>query len=113
MKHPLSFGNINPRPNADVMFSQFFQSSAPWNESGWKNDQFDQLLMLARGETDDAKRSKMYADMQALVHEHSGIGVPVFISNIDGVDQRIKGYGSNPLGGFMGYMFAEQVWLDA
>mgnify|MGYP006210147423 CR=1 FL=1 len=32
---------------------------------------------------------------------------------IDGVDQRIKGYGSNPLGGFMGYMFAEQVWLDA
>ncbi|XVO84401.1 ABC transporter substrate-binding protein [Pseudomonas chlororaphis] len=113
MKHPLSFGNINPRPNADVIFSQFFQSSAPWNESGWKNEQFDQLLMLARGETDDAKRSTMYADMQTLVHDHCGIGIPVFISNIDGVDQRIKGYGSNPLGGFMGYMFAEQVWLDA
>ncbi|WP_248746157.1 ABC transporter substrate-binding protein [Pseudomonas sp. MWU12-2037] len=113
MKHPLSFGNINPRPNADVMFSQFFQSSAPWNESGWKNDQFDQLLMLARAETDDAKRSKMYADMQTLAHDHCGIGIPVFISNIDAVDQRVKGYGSNPLGGFMGYMFAEQVWLDA
>ena len=113
MKHPLSFGNINPRPNADVIFSQFFQSAAPWNESGWKNDQFDQLLMLARGETDDAKRGKMYADMQTLVHDQCGIGIPVFISNIDGVDKRIKGYGSNPLGGFMGYMFSEQVWLDA
>ncbi|MCP1463279.1 ABC transporter substrate-binding protein [Pseudomonas sp. S3E17] len=113
MKHPLSFGNINPRPSADVMFSQFFQSSAPWNESAWKNDQFDQLLLLARGETDDAKRSKMYADMQTLVHDHCGIGIPVFISNIDGVDRRVKGYGSNPLGGFMGFMFAEQVWLDA
>lgn len=113
MKHPLSFGNINPRPNADVMFSQFFQSSAPWNESGWKNEQFDQLLILARGETDDDKRRKMYGDMQALVHQHAGIGIPVFISNIDGVDKRLKGYGSNPLGGFMGYMFAEQVWLDA
>ncbi|MHA6232952.1 ABC transporter substrate-binding protein [Pseudomonas fluorescens group sp. PF-69] len=113
MKHPLSFGNINPRPNADVMFSQFFQSKAPWNESGWQNEQFDQLLMLARAETDDAKRSKMYGDMQTLVHDHCGIGIPVFISNIDGVDQRIKGYGTNPLGGFMGYMFAEQVWLDA
>ncbi len=55
----------------------------------------------------------MYADMQTLVHDHSGIGIPVFISNIDGVDQRVKGYGTNPLGGFMGYMFAEQVWLDA
>jgi peptide/nickel transport system substrate-binding protein len=113
MKHPLSFGNINPRPNADVIFSQFFQSTAPWNESGWKNEQFDQLLMLARGETDDAKRAKMYADMQTLVSDNCGIGIPVFISNIDGVDQRIKGYSSNPLGGFMGYMFSEQVWLDA
>lgn len=113
MKHPISFGNINPRPNADIIFSQFFQSTAPWNESGWKNEQFDQLLMAARGETDDAKRSQMYKDMQTLVHDHCGIGIPVFISNIDGVDARIKGYGSNPLGGFMGYMFAEQVWLEA
>ncbi|QTH12330.1 ABC transporter substrate-binding protein [Pseudomonas corrugata] len=112
-KHPLSFGNINPRPNADMLFSQFFQSTAPWNESGWKNAQFDQLLIQARGETDEVKRGKMYADMQTLVHDHCGIGIPVFISNIDGVDQRVKGYGTNPLGGFMGYMFAEQVWLDA
>ncbi|MBT2339313.1 MULTISPECIES: ABC transporter substrate-binding protein [Pseudomonas] len=112
-KHPLSFGNINPRPNADMIFSQFFQSTAPWNESAWKNPQFDQLLVQARGETDEAKRGKMYADMQTLVHDHAGIGIPVFISNIDGVDQRVKGYGTNPLGGFMGYMFSEQVWLDA
>ncbi len=112
-KHPLTFGNINPRPNADVMFSQFFKSNAPWNESAWKNEQFDQLLLLTRAETDDAKRGTMYADMQTLVHDHCGIGVPVFISNIDGVDQRIKGYGANPLGGFMGYMFAEQVWMEA
>ncbi|MDH2432695.1 ABC transporter substrate-binding protein [Pokkaliibacter sp. MBI-7] len=113
MKHPLSFGNINPRPNADIIFSQFFQSTAPWNESGWKNDRFDQLLIQARAETDDAKRGQMYAEMQTLVHDHCGIGIPVFISNIDGVDSRVKGYGTNPLGGFMGYMFAEQVWLDA
>ncbi|MBT2294782.1 ABC transporter substrate-binding protein [Pseudomonas fluorescens] len=112
-KHPLSFGNINPRPNADMLFSQFFQSTAPWNESAWKNPQFDQLLVQARGETDETKRGKMYADMQTLVHDHCGIGIPVFISNIDGVDQRVKGYGTNPLGGFMGYMFSEQVWLDA
>ncbi|WP_248731350.1 ABC transporter substrate-binding protein [Pseudomonas sp. MWU13-2517] len=113
MKHPLGFGNINPRPNADVMFSQFFQSKAPWNESGWQNEQFDQLLLLARAETDEAKRTQMYHDMQALVHDHCGIGVPVFISNIDGVDKRVQGYVANPLGGFMGYMFSEQVWLDA
>ena len=33
MKHPLTFGNINPRSSADVLFTQFFKSDAPWNES--------------------------------------------------------------------------------
>jgi peptide/nickel transport system substrate-binding protein len=113
MKHPLSFGNINPRPNADIIFSQFFASTAAWNESHWKNKQFDQLLLNARKETDDHKRQQMYEEMQTLVHDHCGLGIPVFISNIDGIDSRIKGYGTNPLGGFMGYMFAENVWLDA
>ncbi|MBC3948628.1 ABC transporter substrate-binding protein [Pseudomonas folii] len=113
MKHPLSFGSVNPRPNADVLFTQFFQSNAPWNESGWNNPQFDQMLSLARAESDEAKRRQLYADMQVLVSQQGGVGIPVFISNIDATDNRIKGYGSNPLGGFMGYMFAEQVWLDA
>ena len=69
MKHPVGFGNINPRPSADVLFTLFFKSDAPWNESDWKNEKFDQLLVAARGETDEAKRKQMYADMQVLVHE--------------------------------------------
>ena len=28
-------------------------------------------------------------------------------SDVDGIDQRVKGYGSNPLGGFIAFMFAE------
>jgi peptide/nickel transport system substrate-binding protein len=112
-KHPLSFGNINPRPNADIIFSQFFLSSASWNESHWQNSSFDKLLIDARKETDDGKRAQMYAEMQTLVNNKCGIGVPVFISDIDAVDSRLKGYGTNPLGGFMGYMFAEKVWLEA
>lgn len=111
-KHPLSFGNTNPRPTADLLFSTLFKSDAPWNESGWKNEQFDQLLVAARGEGDEAKRRQMYGDMQVLVHEHCGIGIPAFIDFIDAFDRRLKGYGPLPLGGFMGYMFAEHVWLD-
>ena len=63
MKHPLGFGNIGARPTADLMFSLFYKSDAGNNESGWKNEQFDQLLLAARGETDEAKRKQMYADM--------------------------------------------------
>lgn len=113
MKHPLGFGNTNPRPTADLQFSLFYKSDAPWNESGWKNAQFDQLLLAARGEADETKRKQLYGDMQVLVHEKGGIGIPVFISLIDAYDRRIKGYGSIPIGGLMGYSFADHVWLDA
>jgi peptide/nickel transport system substrate-binding protein len=113
MKVPLGFGNINPRPSADILFTQFFKSDAQWNESGWKNAQFDQLLVAARGQTDFDKRKQMYADMQTLVHDKGGIGIPVFIVNLEGISSKIKGVQPIPLGAFMNYTSAEYVWLEA
>ncbi len=111
MKHPLGFGNINPRPTANILLSQFFLSSAAWNESGWQNEQFDQLVIASRGEPDEATRKQMYADMQTMIHEEGGIGIPVFLSSIEGFDGRIGGMDRTvPLGSFMGYMFAEHIW---
>jgi peptide/nickel transport system substrate-binding protein len=112
MKHPLGFGNVNPRPTADLKFSLFFKSDAPWNVSGWVNSQFDQLVVAARAESDEQKRRQMYADMQALVHRDCGVGIPVFISLLDAHDSRIKGLGSIPIGGLMGYSFADHIWLE-
>ena len=72
MKVPVGFGNINPRPTVDILFSLFFKSDAPWNESAWKEPKFDQHLVSARGETDEAKRKQMYRDMQVMIHEVLG-----------------------------------------
>ncbi len=109
-KHPATFGNTNPRPTADLLFSTMFQSNAPWNESAWRNERFDSLVVAARAERDEARRREMYGEMQRLVHEHCGLGIPVFIPMIDGYDRRIRGFGSLPIGGLMGYQFAEHVW---
>jgi peptide/nickel transport system substrate-binding protein len=113
MKSPVGFGNINPRPSADTILTQFFKSDAPWNESGWKNEQFDQLLLAARAETDVVKRRKMYADMQVMIHEQSGIGIPLFLASIDGHTKKLQGLSPIPLGNVMGYAFGEHLWLDA
>lgn len=113
MKVPVGFGNVNPRPTADILFNLFFKSDATWNESAWKNERFDQLLAASRAETDEAKRTQMYHDMQMLIHENSGIGIPVFINNLDAHSSRLKGLRPMPSGGLMGYGFAEYVWLDS
>jgi peptide/nickel transport system substrate-binding protein len=112
MKHPLTFGNINPRPTVDMLFSLFFRSDSHWNESGWRNARFDTLLLAARSERNGALRKEMYWEMQRLIHDGSGIGVPAFINFIDASDRRLKGYYPIPIGGLMGYNFAEYVWLD-
>jgi peptide/nickel transport system substrate-binding protein len=109
----VGFGNINPRPSADILLTQFFKSDAQWNESRWKNPKFDQLLVAARAETDLAKRKQMYADMQVMIHNESGIGIPLFLASLDGHSTKMKGLTPIPLGGLMGYNFAEHVWLDA
>lgn len=112
MKHPLGFGNVNPRPSLDLLLSSFFVSSAPWNETAWKNERLDQLVVAARGEGDAARRKQMYVDVQTIIHEECPMGIPNFISFIDGFDKRLGGMGSIPIGGLMGYSFADHVWWN-
>lgn len=112
LKAPFTFGNIIGRPSASILLTLFFRSTAPWNESHWKNPTFDTLLTAVASETDAAKRRQMYAEMQRLIHDQAGIGIPVFISDIDAYADRVKGWRPLPTGGLMGYNFAQHVWLD-
>jgi peptide/nickel transport system substrate-binding protein len=112
LQNAVGFGNVNARPTADAILTQFFKSDAAWNESRWKSPRFDQLLLAARGELDILKRQQMYADMQVLIHQEAGIGIPLFLSSVDGHTSRLKGLQPIPLGGLMGNSFAEHVWLD-
>lgn len=112
MKAPLGFGNVNPRPTADIIFTQFFSSRAPWNESGWHDAAFDRMLVEARGTTDEALRRRLYGEMQRRVHAGSGVGIPLFLSLLDAYSPHVRGLKPMPTGGMMGFDFAAHVWLD-
>jgi peptide/nickel transport system substrate-binding protein len=113
LKAPVHFGNINPRPTADILFSLLYLPSAPWNESHWKSERFDKILVEARKERDDAKRKEMYGELQKMARDESGVAIPVFISNIDAHSSKLKGLRPMATGGLMGFAFSEHVWLEA
>ncbi|MBO9170939.1 MULTISPECIES: ABC transporter substrate-binding protein [unclassified Rhizobium] len=113
LKAPIHFGNINPRPTPDILFSLLYSSDAPWNESQYKSPKFDTMMIEARGMLDQAKRKEIYNAMQVMIAEEAGTAIPAFISNVDAISSKLKGLESNPLGGMMGYAFAEYVWLEA
>ncbi|MBI1220043.1 MAG: ABC transporter substrate-binding protein [Rhodobacteraceae bacterium] len=113
LKAPVHFGNINPRPTPDILFSLLYSSDAPWNESQYKSEKFDKMMVEARGALDEAKRTEIYWAMQEMVANEAGTIIPAYISNVDAVTSKLGGLKPNPLGGMMGYAFAEYVWLNA
>lgn len=113
LKAPVHFGNINPRPTPDILFSLLYASDAPWNESQYKSEKFDKMMVEARGLLDEEKRTAMYWEMQEMIANEAGTIIPVYISNVDAVSEKLGGLKTNPLGGMMGYAFAEYVWLNA
>ncbi|NYZ12278.1 ABC transporter substrate-binding protein [Azospirillum sp. RWY-5-1] len=113
LKAPIHFGNINPRPTPDILFSLLYASDAPWNESRFKSDAFDRMMLEARASLDQTKRKEIYDAMQVMIAEEAGTIIPAYISNVDAITNKLKGLEPNPLGGMMGYAFAEYVWLTA
>lgn len=66
------------RGTEDWTFSLTYAADAPWNDTFWKNDRFNKLLLEARAELDQAKRRGMYFEMQQIVHDDGGAVIPVF-----------------------------------
>ena len=78
LKKPFCVVSWAARPTPDVMFSQAYRAGAEWNESRWENERFNELLLAAKAETDDALRAEMYAEMQLLCRDDGGTIVPFF-----------------------------------
>jgi peptide/nickel transport system substrate-binding protein len=99
------------RPTADWMFTQAYAKDAPWNESGWQNDRFNELLVLARAELDEGKRADMYYEMQMLCRDDGGSVVPLFTNLIDAATDGIRHgkVASNLFGD--GFRCSERWWF--
>ncbi|MGE0006630.1 MAG: ABC transporter substrate-binding protein [Parvibaculaceae bacterium] len=113
MKKPFYMSWFGGRPTADLMLSLGYRSDSPWNDTFWKNAEFDRLLLKARATADQAERKAMYGTMQKMIWETGGYLIPVFADNIDAHGARVGGFRPNPNSDQMGGHCAEQVWLES
>lgn len=102
----------NPRPTADLMLTTANKSDASWNETQWKSEAFDKLLVEARGELDQAKRSQMYCEMQRMLHDDGGVGMIAFYDYIDARRDKVGGFEPHPAGIARNANFSTEVWLE-
>ena len=101
------------RPVQDQMYSTAYLSTADWNDTKFKNARFDELLMAAKGELDQAKRKTMYSEMGMIVRDEGGLICPMFNDWVEGRRKEVGGWEVNPLGTLMDGTALTKCWLDA
>jgi peptide/nickel transport system substrate-binding protein len=90
IKKPWASGRWGGRPTEDWMFSTAYAAGVPWNETLWENKRFNELLVAARGELDNAKRREMYVEMQRIVNDDGGVVAFVFPSDLHAATDKVK-----------------------
>ena len=111
MKQPVVISAWNARPTADLMLTTVNKSDGSWNETQWKNELFDKLLVEARGTLDIEKRKQMYCEMQRLLHDDGGVGMLAFSDNVDAHRMHVMGFDAFPGGFTRNAFFGAEVWL--
>ncbi|MFN4099320.1 MAG: ABC transporter substrate-binding protein [Pararhodobacter sp.] len=98
------------RPVQDQMYSTAYLSSADWNDTRFFNEQFDALLIEARGELDLERRQALYSEMGQMVRDEGGLILPMFNDFIDAHNDQITGWVGNPAAEMMNLQAPILMW---
>ncbi len=89
MKKAFSACYWSGRATEDWMFSQVYAGDASWNDTYWKHEKFNKLLVQGRAELDSKKRRGIYVEMQQIVSNEGGVCLPLFTSDVMAYNKRI------------------------
>lgn len=110
-KQPFSLSYWGGRSTQDQMYSTAYLSNADWNDTRFLREDFDQMVLTARGELDEVKRKQMYHDIAMVVRDEGGMICPFFNDFIDAINDKVGGYVDHPAAELMdGYALAE-CWV--
>lgn len=113
MKKPFCSCSWSLGTTEDIMFSTAYAADAAWNDTFWKHERFNKLLIEARAELNNTKRAAMYAEMQNIVRDEGGAIIPLFKDYIEAASSRV---GHGVLSGSLaldGGKCAERWWFKS
>ena len=77
-KKPFCLAQWGARPTPDMILSLVYATGAAWNESNFSHERFDEILVQARAELNQANRAELYREMQQIIRDDCGVIVPFF-----------------------------------
>ncbi|WP_114287808.1 ABC transporter substrate-binding protein [Candidatus Halocynthiibacter alkanivorans] len=111
-KQPFAASYWGGRAVQDQMYTTAYLSTADWNDTRFKNAEFDAMLLQARAELDVGKRKDIYGQMGRMLNEEGGLINPMFNQFIDGLQSKVTGWEANPNGEQMDGFTAIKTWFE-
>jgi peptide/nickel transport system substrate-binding protein len=91
-------GFYNMQPTADAIFKLLYTSDAAWNETRWNNAEFDAVISAARVESEEAKRTALYAKAQDMMNAEVPTVISAFFDLLAAQRSYVEGYILHPRG---------------
>lgn len=111
LKQPFCAVYWGSRPTADITLSTTFKSDSSWNDTKWKNAEFDKLILAARVELDESRRMEMYGRCQELVADDGGMVCFAISDYLDGYSKKVMGNDPHPRYDLADDRIAETGWF--
>jgi peptide/nickel transport system substrate-binding protein len=81
--------SAQPAPNA---LATPYQSSSQWNETHWREPQFDALLKKAQSTTNVAEQTKCFHEAQQMIVDTGGALIPVYVDTVVATRKTVTGF---------------------
>ncbi|EFL88238.1 ABC transporter substrate-binding protein [Ahrensia sp. R2A130] len=106
------------RPTQDWMYSSAYTADNQWNDTAWRDTEsakrFNEVVVQARAETDDAARGAQYSEAQQLLHDDGGAIVAMWANFIHAHTKKLA-HGDNVAANWEndGNKVGERWWFNA
>ena len=93
-------------------YLQALATHAPYNETHWSSDSWNQLLTQAIGELDETKAQDLWNQVQEIQYNEGGYLQWTNADWVDGLSNQVKGLAPHPAGAMGDFLFLN-AWLAA
>jgi peptide/nickel transport system substrate-binding protein len=94
-----------------LWYEQALLSDAVWNETHWRDPEFDELVRSAQGAPDEATATDLWNQVQQIQYDEGGYIVWANVSIVDAAANHVKGIVPSAFFNLGGWNYRD-VWLD-
>lgn len=109
MKGGFYMGYWGMQPTEDGTFTLLLTSDAAYEDTGWSNPEFDELVRRGRSTTVESERAEAYARAQELILRDVPYIIPFFEDVLTASRSGVEDWSVVPISR---YFYAENVWLN-